>query len=204
MGPDVCSHWLAQQKIWLSCKTYVLKAGIIKSKYIFQVWKHASLEEPKGRGEKISFFFFAPVITFKVRAEIHLWTLVMLTYPDGSQSPVAKIRWLQPGDTPSAGSCDVALFSKHAPIPEDWPGRIGLRAKNLLIWQSLWYQEHLERPQLRTGSWLDGMIVLLQMISNRHVAAMGDGNNSGANQGSPDLEEGRSKVRFSSMFSQFL
>lgn len=86
--PNVCSHWLAQQKIWLSCKTYVLKSGVIKSKYIFQVREHTSPEEPREEGEKIS--FFPPVITFKVRAEIHLGTLVMLTYPDGSLRPVAK------------------------------------------------------------------------------------------------------------------
>ena len=92
-GPDVCSHWLAQQKIWLSCKTYVLKVGMIKSKYIFQVQEHASLEEPREEGEKIS-FFFPPIITFKVRAEIHLGTLVMLTYllALNAQWPRLKVR----------------------------------------------------------------------------------------------------------------
>lgn len=66
---------------------------MIKSKYIFQVQEHASLEEPREEGEKIS-FFFPPIITFKVRAEIHLGTLVMLTYllALNAQWPRLKVR----------------------------------------------------------------------------------------------------------------
>lgn len=116
----------------------------------------------KGRGRKdFFFFFFAPVITFKVRAEIHLWTLVMLTYPDGSQSPVAKIKVAPALETHPQLVAVMLLFvfKTCSEYPRTDQAGLGWEQKSL-IWQSLWYQEHLERPQLRTGSWLDGMIVL--------------------------------------------
>jgi hypothetical protein len=73
IDPGVCSQWLAQQKIWLSCKT-VLKVGTTKRQYIAQVQKNTS----KGsQGKEREVFFFPLRITSEVGA-LHLLTLIML------------------------------------------------------------------------------------------------------------------------------
>lgn len=67
---------------------HVSKVGAVKSKYIFQVQENTSQGKPREERRTDSFFL---VITFKVRAQVHLLTLVMLTYPAGSQRPVTEV-----------------------------------------------------------------------------------------------------------------
>lgn len=66
---------------------YVLRVGVVKSKYIFHVQENTSQGEPNEE-ERKGFFL---VITFKGSAEVHLLTRTMLTYLAGSPHPEPKV-----------------------------------------------------------------------------------------------------------------
>lgn len=124
MDPGVCSHWLAQQKIWLSCQT-ALRVGATKSKYIFQVQENTSRGEPREDERK---YFF--LIIFESRNWMSPINLADVAWPCSFSMPYA---WSEPWEAHLQRTVvrELSVYNTRSAYAMTDQARLGREQKSL-------------------------------------------------------------------------